>query len=213
MGVLMDLSQVGKHCETKADSTLNNMKKADLIEYIRMLEHIIMAVKKNAEVNTENENVEVTETVEKEAVNVLDLLLGSDLGTIKQPYKDVEITRLSEALGAPFVVRCEALTPDTYEDVQENAITIKGKDVDLDMNTLQMLTVIEGVKATAVDENGNRVAAGLLLKNKDLLSRFKAPTPKELCRKLFLSGEVANMYNAITKLSGFSETAVKELKN
>ena len=31
-----------------------------------------MAVKKNAEVNTEN--VEVTETVEKEAVNVLDLL-------------------------------------------------------------------------------------------------------------------------------------------
>lgn len=144
-----------------------------------------MAVKKNAEVNTEN--VEVTETVEKEAVNVLDLLLGSDLGTIKQPYKDVEITRLSEALGAPFVVRCEALTPDTYEDVQENAITIKGKDVDLDMNTLQMLTVIEGVKATAVDENGNRVAAGLLLKNKDLLSRFKAPTPKELCRNSFVT--------------------------
>ena len=55
-----------------------------------------MAVKKNAEVNTEN--VEVTETVEKEAVNVLDLLLGSDLGTIKQPYKDVEITRRSSDL-------------------------------------------------------------------------------------------------------------------
>lgn len=54
-----------------------------------------MAVKKNTEV----ENVEVTETVEKEAVNVLDLLLGSDLGTIKQPHKDMEITRLSEALG------------------------------------------------------------------------------------------------------------------
>ena len=39
MGVLMDLSQVGRHCETKSDSTLNNMKKADLISYIRMLEH------------------------------------------------------------------------------------------------------------------------------------------------------------------------------
>ena len=94
-----------------------------------------MAVKKNTEV----ENVEVTETVEKEAVNVLDLLLGSDLGTIKQPHKDMEITRLSEALGAPFVVRCEALSPDTYEEVQENAIKINGKDVDLDMNKLQML--------------------------------------------------------------------------
>lgn len=39
MGVLIDLNQIGQHCETKADSTLNNMKKADLIEYIRMLEH------------------------------------------------------------------------------------------------------------------------------------------------------------------------------
>ena len=28
MGVLMDFNQIGKHCETKADSTLNNMKKA-----------------------------------------------------------------------------------------------------------------------------------------------------------------------------------------
>lgn len=35
----MDISQVGKHCETKADSTLNNMKKVDLIQYIRTLEH------------------------------------------------------------------------------------------------------------------------------------------------------------------------------
>ena len=39
MVVLMDISQVGKHCEIKADSTLNNMKKADLIQYIRILEH------------------------------------------------------------------------------------------------------------------------------------------------------------------------------
>ena len=52
-----------------------------------------MAVKKNTEV----ENVEVTETVEKEAVNVLDLLLGSDLGTIKQPHKDMEISRTGGA--------------------------------------------------------------------------------------------------------------------
>lgn len=35
----MDISQVGKHCETKADSTLNNMKKEELIQYIRTLEH------------------------------------------------------------------------------------------------------------------------------------------------------------------------------
>lgn len=39
MGVLMDFNQIGKHCETKADSTLNNMKKEELIQYIRTLEH------------------------------------------------------------------------------------------------------------------------------------------------------------------------------
>ena len=103
-----------------------------------------MATKKIVE---ENENA----VVEKEAVNVLDLLLGADIGTIKTPYKDVEITRLSEAFGAPFVVRCEALSPEKYEEVQDNAISISGKDVDLDMNNLQMLTVIEGVKAIITD--------------------------------------------------------------
>lgn len=35
----MDFNQIGKHCEVKADSTLNNMKKEELIRYIRMLEH------------------------------------------------------------------------------------------------------------------------------------------------------------------------------
>ena len=165
-----------------------------------------MATKKIVE---DNENA----VVEKEAVNVLDLLLGADIGTIKTPYKDVEITRLSEAFGAPFVVRCEALSPEKYEEVQDNAISISGKDVDLDMNNLQMLTVIEGVKAIITDEAGNKTTSGLILKNKDLMSKFKAPTPKELCRKLFLSSEVAKMYETISALSGFSNDAVKELKN
>lgn len=39
MGVLMDFSKIGEHCKEKADSTLNNMKKEDLIKYIRTLEH------------------------------------------------------------------------------------------------------------------------------------------------------------------------------
>ena len=39
MGVLMDFSKIGEHCKAKADSTLNNMKKEDLIKYIRTLEH------------------------------------------------------------------------------------------------------------------------------------------------------------------------------
>lgn len=39
MGVLMDFSKIGEHCKALSDSTLNNMKKEDLIKYIRTLEH------------------------------------------------------------------------------------------------------------------------------------------------------------------------------
>ena len=48
-----------------------------------------------------------------------------------------------------------------------------------------MLTIIEGV----CDLDGK-----LLFKNKELMDKFKAPTPKELARKLLLPGEITNLY-------------------
>lgn len=161
-------------------------------------------------VNMENSENAV---VAKNPVNVLDLLLGGDVGKIKTPFMDVEITRLSEAFGVPFVVRCEALSPDKYEELQEISVNIQGKDVDMDVNAFQKLTVIEGVKTTAVDEAGNCVVGGLLLKNKELMDKFKAHTPKDLCNMIFLSGEVVSLYQTISELSGFSEEAVKKVKN
>lgn len=150
------------------------------------------------------EEVTVEEKQAKDPVNVLDLLLGSDIGTIKQPQKEVEIHRLTDLFGAPFVVVCEAITPDKYEEVQDLAVVVKGKDVELDMNLLQTFVVIEGVK----DQNGK-----LLFKNKDIMAKFKAPTPKELCRKLLLSGEITSLYRHISDLSGFGDDAVSEIKN
>lgn len=141
---------------------------------------------------------------EREAVNILDLLLGSDIGEIKLPTKQVEITRLSNVFGKPFTVTCRALSPEKYEEVQDMAVKVQGKDVDLDVNLLQLFVVIEGV----VDE-----ADKLLLKNKELMAKFKASTPKELARKLFLSGEIANLYGEISSLSGFGDDAVTEVKN
>ena len=48
--------------------------------------------------NVNAEAVQAEETEKKEAVNILDLLLGSDVGEIKLPTKEVEITRLSSQL-------------------------------------------------------------------------------------------------------------------
>ena len=146
----------------------------------------------------------VTEQETREAVNVLDLLLGSDIGEIKLPTKQVEIARLSELFGKPFVVTCKALTPDKYEEVQEMALNVQSKDVDLDINLLQLFVVLEGV----CDDTEKP-----MFKNKDLMKKFKAQTPKELVRKILLSGEIAHLYGTISELSGFGDDAVKEVKN
>ena len=160
---------------------------------------------KNVTNTTEMEVMEGVETSEKkQAVNVLDLLLGADIGEIKLPTKEVEITRLSDLYGSPFVLKCQALSPEKYEEVQDMAVSIKGKDVDLDTSQLQLFTVMEGV----VDANGKP-----MFKNKDLMQKFKAPSPKELVRKILLSGEIVSVYTEIAKLSGFGDGAVKEVKN
>lgn len=147
---------------------------------------------------------QVEEQEQKEAVNVLDLLLGSDIGEIKLPTKQVEIPRLTQAYGAPFVITCKALTPDKYEEVQDMAVSVKGKDADIEISLLQVLVVMEGV----VDPTGKP-----MFKNKELMSKFKCSTPKELVRKLLLSGEIASVYGQIASLSGFGEGSVKEVKN
>lgn len=158
--------------------------------------------------NTKKNTVEYTgadETMEtREAVNVLDLLLGSDIGEIKLPTKQIEITRLSEVYGKPFVVTCKALSPEKYEEVQDMALKVNGKDVDLDVNLLQLFVALEGI----VDDSGKP-----MFKNKELMTKFKATTPKELIKKILLSGEITNLYGEIAKLSGFGENAVVEVKN
>lgn len=155
-------------------------------------------------VTTTNEDIEVMENVQKEAVSVLDLLLGADTGKIKLPTSEVEITRLSEVFGKPFILTCQALTPEKYEEVQDMALQVSGKDVDLDLAQLQLFTVMEGV----IDSNGNP-----LFKSKELRTKYKVPTPKEVVRKVLLSGEIVAVYTEIAKLTGFDDGAVKQVKN
>lgn len=151
-----------------------------------------------------DEILEGMEQEQKEAVNVLDLLLGSDIGEIKLPTKTVEITRLTEVFGKPFILTCQALSPEKYEEVQDMAVSVKGKDVDLDVSQLQLFTVMEGV----IGEDGKP-----LFKSAELRSKFKVPTPKDVVRKILLSGEITAVYTEIAKLSGFGDGAVKEVKN
>lgn len=153
--------------------------------------------------NVNAEAVQAEETEKKEAVNILDLLLGSDVGKIKLPTKEVEITRLSQVYGAPFILTIKAITPAKFEEIQDMSIDVKGKDADIDITQLQLFTVIEGV----VDATG-----APMFKNKELMSKFKVSTPKDLVRAILLSGEIAKIYGEISELVGFGDNAVKKSK-
>jgi hypothetical protein len=134
--------------------------------------------------------------------NTLDLLLKSDVTKIKRPVKKVEIKRLSELLGESVVFNCEALDAEKFNEIQEGALMIseKGEFENINTSELQIFTLIEGVK----EPN---------LKSKELLEKFSAVTPKELVKKLLLPGEISNLYNIISDLSGFNKDNVVEIKN
>lgn len=132
--------------------------------------------------------------------NVLDVLLGAETGKLQKPTKEVKISSLSKSLGQEVKFVVKGLDGDEYEKVQENSMSIKGKDFDINMSDLQVFTILEGT----VEPN---------LKSKELREHYNAPTPKELVKKLLLSGEISKLYNVISDLSGFGEDTVDEVKN
>jgi hypothetical protein len=133
--------------------------------------------------------------------NVLDLLLNADEGKIVKPKKEVKINRLSEVFGEPVVFTVQAISATKMEEIQESAVRVKSKDdIDIDMQDVQLMTVLEGVTDPP-------------LKNKELRDKFKCATPKELINFLLLPGEVSKIYSIISDLSGFGDKAVEEVKN
>lgn len=137
--------------------------------------------------------------------SIIDLLLAAEDSKFERPFKEVEIKRLTEVLGQKFIVRCEAVSVAKYEEIQEQTMKFDddGKP-DLNINDMQVFTIMEGV----IDGEGKR-----LFSNKELQKKFGAPTPKELVRKLLLSGEISKIYSTISDLSGFKKGSVEEIKN
>lgn len=161
--------------------------------------------KKTAEyTGAEVEEQAVAVEEKKTPLNILDALLGSDVNKVKLPTRQIEIKRLSEEYGAPFYVTVQALSASKWEEVQDMALKIEGKEVDVDTNLLQIFTVLE----STLDENGKH-----LFKNMDLVKHFGCVTPKDLVKTLLLSGEIVSIYREVSDLSGFGDESVTEVKN
>lgn len=136
--------------------------------------------------------------------STFDLLLGMGNGKLQRPFKEVELKRLSQSAGEPVVFKCQALTMDEFEEIQEISMSIskKGELENFSASRVQLFTVLQGV----VEPN---------LKEPQLLEAFGVSTPKQLLEssKLLLPGEITQIYNMISSLSGFGEGSMEELKN
>lgn len=139
-------------------------------------------------------------------MSLLDKLLQADAKKLTElPTKKHEVKRLSDALKTKFELELSAIPAKRYSEIQKNAVDFGGKGgvKDIKVFEMQSLTLIDGVKEPS-------------LKNPELLKHFGVVTPKELVSKLFLAGEIADIYGEIQKLSGYEDDeneADEEIKN
>lgn len=133
-------------------------------------------------------------------MSLIDKLLQMDNKTLTEmPKREVDIPRLTQVLGEPFKVVCQAIDGERYADIQKASIDLnkKGGVRNINLFDMQVLTVIDGVVEPS-------------LKDSKLLSHFGCVTPKELVKKLFLAGEIAELSNVVTELSGYDKTEEDE---
>lgn len=132
-------------------------------------------------------------------MNTIEKLLKVDAGKIKTPEKDVKMKL--KKIGEEFTFPCKAVDPEYVAELQENSITFKRGDISkIKMYDTKVLTIIEGCPS--------------IFKNKELIEHFGVATPKDLVKKLLLSGEMDDLKSEIDKLGGYDpEKDEEEVKN
>jgi len=128
-------------------------------------------------------------------MNAVELLLKMDKGKVQTvPTKQVEVTRLSEIAGEPFIVTLQAVSGDKWNDIAETI----------------------GVSAGNYKNSKHLLLSGMVdpkLSDHKLQEKWDAVTPLDLMERLFTAGEIMNLAAEVTDLSGLGENAVAEVKN
>lgn len=132
-------------------------------------------------------------------MNIVEKLLKIDAGKIKTPTKEVKM--MLKKIGEEFSFPCRAVDPEKVAELQENSITFKKGDMaGIKIYNTKVMTIIEGCPD--------------VFKNQEVINHFGAITPKELVKKIMLSGEMDNLKAEIDKLGGYDEeNSDEEIKN
>jgi hypothetical protein len=123
-------------------------------------------------------------------MNLVEKLLKLDAGKIEIPTKVITIQ--SKKLKEPIEFICKAIDPERFAEIQEGSLVIKKGDVKrVDTYKLKTMVIIEGCPD--------------VFKSKEVADHFGAVGPRELVKKLLLSGEIEDLYNGICEVSGYDK--------
>jgi len=127
-------------------------------------------------------------------MSLVDKLMAIDKGKFAEGQTgELQAKRLSEILGEPVMIKVKALSGDQYTDITTRLVDKRGNADFSKSYDVNALLVVEGVVEPS-------------LKDKDLQAHFGAATPKELAKLLFPGGELTDVANKITELSGFAQS-------
>lgn len=124
-------------------------------------------------------------------MTLTEMLIGKADKITALPEKELEISRLSELCGEPFIIKIKALPLSVYDSMPKE-------------EGMRTYTLLRGIISPSLSDEALRRAY-------TPKERKNPITAKELAEKLFLAGEIANIASEILALSGFNEDAVKNV--
>ncbi len=125
-------------------------------------------------------------------MSILKKLLELDNEKLKLNHKKLlEIPRLSDILGQPFIIELSPITFGEIDKISETSST----DTEFVRDTILNSCKIDGKS----------------FNDKDILDKFKCSSDKVLTH-IFLAGEIQSIKKQIDKISGYRINAVNEVK-
>lgn len=131
-------------------------------------------------------------------MNVVEQLLKVDAGKVEFPKKDITL-KLMKLGGVEATFTCTAFDPEIANEINQMNMEIDSDgQIEMDNSGIQLQTLLNGVPE---------------LKEKDLLDHFKVKTPDQLINKIFLSGDINKLVEAISELNGFDKKTERKKKD
>ena len=127
-------------------------------------------------------------------MSIFDRMMETDFKKLAEKEQaKMEVKRLSELFGEPFIVTCTPINEKGIAYVSEMANNFEEQKI---------YTLLECCRVE-----------GKHFRDKAFLEWTGAMTETEVVKKLFLPGETQKLYDKVSRMSGYGNNAVEELKN